>query len=553
MIIKDNLRAMTLNKHIVKLLPVAFILIYLVLALIKIKYPGVHYDEILFGNAAIGGVDDVFITYKIGQFPILLMKYIGAMKAYIYYPIFKMFGISAYSIRIPGILATAFALYVLYAALKKYFTDNIALLSLFLLTIDASFISLSRYDVGPTIIEFLIMSIVLYFFVKYKHSYQVKYLFFIFFAFSVGLFNKLNFIWFINSFYIAAIIVYWNAWVELLGKKSRLAQLGFAVGAILSYLIFVGYFFFINAVYDLSRLRSLRELIPHVEVVLFNLKDLITGESFYNYAIGVIHTKLNNIYFLLILMLVASGLTLYLLSDKIVSYTKRSYFFFLCLFIMSLLQVLITKVANNIWHVNTVYCLFIILLSASISLILDHFSWKSLRFLGYILVIIIATHHLIMDYKYVQAYDKPVKSVYWSKKIYDLIEYTKNDPHQFASIDWGIHTQLTDFTGLRQKYYELSFSFNNMNLSPQNTQELIAEVTNSKYHFYYITHSEADTFFKTARINFFKLVSEKVINVALVKTISDDDGRVVFEIYAPETVKVSKRTKNPMFLRKPYL
>ncbi|MFZ2087670.1 MAG: hypothetical protein WAU47_03765, partial [Desulfobaccales bacterium] len=95
---------MSLNKFLYTISPAILILIYLFLTLAKINHPGVQYDEILFGNAAVGMVDNSFVVFKIGNFPIMLMSYMGALKAYLFYPIFKIFGVSVYSIRIPMII-----------------------------------------------------------------------------------------------------------------------------------------------------------------------------------------------------------------------------------------------------------------------------------------------------------------------------------------------------------------------------------------------------------------------------------------------------------------
>ena len=84
--------------------PIILIAIYFLLTLLKINSPGVQYDEILFDNAALGMIDNSFVVLKIGKFPIMLMSYIGALKAYLYYPIFNVLGVSVYSIRIPMII-----------------------------------------------------------------------------------------------------------------------------------------------------------------------------------------------------------------------------------------------------------------------------------------------------------------------------------------------------------------------------------------------------------------------------------------------------------------
>src|SRR4026208_2615827 len=53
-----------------------------------IALPGLDYEEVLFGNAATGGENSSFIYRRLFGVPVLLMNYIGALKAYLFAPIF---------------------------------------------------------------------------------------------------------------------------------------------------------------------------------------------------------------------------------------------------------------------------------------------------------------------------------------------------------------------------------------------------------------------------------------------------------------------------------
>jgi len=59
----------------------------------RIAYPGVQYDEILFANIALGANADHFVIRILG-IPLFTMPYLGALKAYLYYPIFGVFGVA---------------------------------------------------------------------------------------------------------------------------------------------------------------------------------------------------------------------------------------------------------------------------------------------------------------------------------------------------------------------------------------------------------------------------------------------------------------------------
>ena len=74
--------------------------------------PGLQYDELLFVNAALGNTHAFhgFIYSESLGVPTMLMPYIGALKAWIYTPIFYVFGVSVDSIRVPILLLAALTL-----------------------------------------------------------------------------------------------------------------------------------------------------------------------------------------------------------------------------------------------------------------------------------------------------------------------------------------------------------------------------------------------------------------------------------------------------------
>src|SRR2546427_3516213 len=95
----------------------AFIFIFL--AAYRIELPGLYYDELAFVNAAQGAPDNSFIYMRLGPVPLLVFPFIGALKAWIYTPIFRLFGVSALTIRLPVILIAAVTLLIFYRAMRR--------------------------------------------------------------------------------------------------------------------------------------------------------------------------------------------------------------------------------------------------------------------------------------------------------------------------------------------------------------------------------------------------------------------------------------------------
>ncbi len=89
--------------------------IYVTLSCSFLTEPGLEYDEVLMGSAALNiGGSFVEYSYKVAGYviPLMLMPYIGAVKAYIYKPILMLVEPTALTFRLPlviiGLLALVF-------------------------------------------------------------------------------------------------------------------------------------------------------------------------------------------------------------------------------------------------------------------------------------------------------------------------------------------------------------------------------------------------------------------------------------------------------------
>src|ERR1039458_2521284 len=79
----------------------AMLIARVVLSAYRISRPGLQADETLFVNAAKLRIPGEFITHQIDGIPIMVFPYIGALKSWIYAPIFSLFGSSPLTIRLP--------------------------------------------------------------------------------------------------------------------------------------------------------------------------------------------------------------------------------------------------------------------------------------------------------------------------------------------------------------------------------------------------------------------------------------------------------------------
>lgn len=138
------------------------ILLYLLIATWRLSEPGLYFDEVLFVNAALGCPHgELFVHKNWHGVPVMLMPYIGALKAWIYYPIFQVFDVSGFSVRLPMVLWGACSIGLTYLYASRLFSPMVGWIAACLLAVEPGFIFHTRWDWGPTALMMLFKSLFL--------------------------------------------------------------------------------------------------------------------------------------------------------------------------------------------------------------------------------------------------------------------------------------------------------------------------------------------------------------------------------------------------------
>jgi len=126
---------------------------------------GFHYDEVLFINAATDGLtnnnDNLFIRRRLLGVPMLLMDYIGALKAWLYIPIFAAFDPSVWSVRIPALVFGAGGIWVSTGSIRGEHAGFLRPALALVLAAAVTPTLLLIFDFGPVAIAFLLQSTML--------------------------------------------------------------------------------------------------------------------------------------------------------------------------------------------------------------------------------------------------------------------------------------------------------------------------------------------------------------------------------------------------------
>ena len=183
---------------------------FLILASAWIGLPGPGPDEALFAQALFpsppGG--PAWKTSIFGHdVPVMLMPYLGALKAWLYVPVVAAFGTGPGALRLPMIALGAATILVFFGLVKRWAGGTAALLAAWLLATDPTFVWTTRCDWGPAALQRFLSVAGCGLIWRWSQLGGHWRLFGGFFLFGLGLFDKLTFHWLLIGYAAAAAAV----------------------------------------------------------------------------------------------------------------------------------------------------------------------------------------------------------------------------------------------------------------------------------------------------------------------------------------------------------
>lgn len=203
--------------------------------LLFLPYPGAQYDELLFLNGVLRPeVAEGWIRLPwAGRVPTMLMSYLGTLKALLYAPVFRLWGLNDWTLRLPVLLLGALSVWMFYLLARRLAGSAAALAATALLATDACYLLSSIFDWGPVVIQHLCLTAALYALVRFAEARQAGWLFAGAFLAGLGLWDKALFLWPLGGFAVGLLALFPR---EVLGvaRNRRLAAAavaGFVLGA----------------------------------------------------------------------------------------------------------------------------------------------------------------------------------------------------------------------------------------------------------------------------------------------------------------------------------
>jgi hypothetical protein len=183
---------------------------FVVVASLYLDRPGLYYDESNFVPASLGGqyVHIGWVTARFDGIPTMIMSYIGALKSYLYAPIFAILGVSVATIRGPVIALSALTLALSYVLARQFLGKWASVLLVALMATFPSFIFMTKVDWGPVVLAMLLKIACLVVFFRLLATGRIRYLWALGLLDLLGIYNKQDFTWFTAGLVVGSVLVY---------------------------------------------------------------------------------------------------------------------------------------------------------------------------------------------------------------------------------------------------------------------------------------------------------------------------------------------------------
>jgi 4-amino-4-deoxy-L-arabinose transferase-like glycosyltransferase len=194
---------------------------------------GVENDEALFGMALLP--PHAAFTVQVGHFhlPLMLMSYLGALKAWIYRPIFLWFGTGVWSLREPALIAGAASLWFFYLLMRRIAGCRAALIGCGLLAADSMYFLTSCFDWGPVALQHLLLLAAMLLLLRFYQEGEARWLTAGCFLAGLAMWDKALATWMLVGLAVAGIALLFRPISRVTTpRRAAIAALFFALGAL---------------------------------------------------------------------------------------------------------------------------------------------------------------------------------------------------------------------------------------------------------------------------------------------------------------------------------
>jgi len=194
---------------------------------------GLEYDEVLFVRPLVSREGALWYAdiFK-RQVPLMLMTYVGALKTWLFAPLFHIFGYRVSTVRVPTLIGAAITLLLLGELIGRIAGRRAGLIAIGLLATDAVFLTTAVFDWGPVVLQNLLLVSGLLCVVVWLGRPSRWLLFASALIFGLALWDKAIFVWNLTGMAVAAMVLQGAGIRRVLGPRdAAMLMLGLTMGA----------------------------------------------------------------------------------------------------------------------------------------------------------------------------------------------------------------------------------------------------------------------------------------------------------------------------------
>jgi hypothetical protein len=528
-------------------LAIAAACLFIGLAAYRIELPGLYFDEMIFADAAQGNLNAVRVHLHLGPLPLLIMPYLGALKAWIYVPIFRLLGVSAMSVRLPMILIAAATLLILFLGMRRPMGGTWAAIVVWLLALDPANIFPSRLDWGPTVLMHLFQASILALWFSYRDSPQLWKIGLIGICCVLGFFDKFNFIWFVAAFVPAVPLCYPDSVKRLWVASSKFTR-WLAV-----LLVVAGLGVALRLILPIMQFPSAGTVRPHLMQSWSEFQIALSGIGVAEYVLGSAAGIIGSVPHRLVVTAAWLALACWVLpmSDANARENRKNGLFCLLIGFFIFVQIVITPQAGGPHHHSMLFPLPLLASAFLARSLYDHFRTMNLSWIAgltagaaaaaaiYLFLVNVNNTMVYVSHFRNNSHYKPL----WSPAIYSLSRYINDhgrDSQKIILVDCcleQLHVLAPKKVGRRIRDFWPAFR-----QPPKTRDEQNAMLTNifPEGRSLVVTFDASKEAFPETRQNFFSLLStHPELNYRLV-TEFWYGGEKIYEVY--EVVRLPHQT-----------
>lgn len=518
-----------------------------------IPYVGIEADEALVGDPIFGPIiEDFRIRISHQLIPLMQMDYVGALKSWLYWPIFGMFHPSPESLRWPVLIIGAVTIWLFYLLLDRMAGPRAALGGCFLLATDTIFLLTTELDWGPVAIQHLMLVTACLLLFEFARTGSWKWLLGGFFALGLGLWDKALFAWIIFGLGVAAVVVFPKDVLRRLTVRNlSVALAGFLLGA--------GPLLVFNALHHWRTFRnnasfSAENLGQKAEI----LKRTFNGSGLFGFMVNdsssvppeMPERRLERASTRAAEFardphrnLLLPALLICLITAPLWRASRRAILFALIFMVVTWIQMALTRNAGGSVHHAVLlwpFPQFVIALALADA----SERWKRGGTISFTIVIaVLCATNLLLTNQYLACLIRYGPALTWTDAIYPLSNSLANETGEVIVMDWDIYDPLLllhpEGIHLRAGFFEV------MNNAPGQSERAIHSMLASA-RAVFVTHTAEQQFFPILNRKLETTASTLGYRKELLRIVADGHGRRVFEVY--QFVKVETSPANMVCL-----